>query len=104
MPVLTGQQIDRVLQLTDELGLHRNWVIVPLYASAEGVELVQPDGKLLLRAPGGTAFESWFGGLRRRLEMMDLGKVARSTHPDPRGKNLPGSPSSSPLTSERSWG
>ncbi len=104
MPVLTGPQIDRVLELTDSLGLHRNWVIIPLYASAESLEVVQPDGKLLLRPPGGPAFESWLGGLRRRLETMDLGKVARSSHPDPRGKSLPGSPSSSPLTRERSWG
>ena len=104
MPVLTGQQIDRILELTDALGLHRNWVIVPLYAGVEGVEYVQPDGKLLIRAPGGASFESWFGGLRRRLETMDLGKVARSNNPDPRGKNVPGSPSSSPLTRERSWG
>jgi hypothetical protein len=104
MAVLLPEQIDRIHALTDELGLHRNWVVVPLVAADEGLERVQPDGKLLLRAPGGPAFEAWFGGLRRRLETMDLGKVARAATPDPRGKNLPGSPSSAPMTREKSWG
>jgi hypothetical protein len=103
MAVLTAQQIDRVLDITDDLNLHRNWVIVPLYAAREGVEMVQPDGKLLIRTADEPHFESWLGGLRRRLELMDLGKVARSNNPDPRGKNLPGSPSSSPLSHDRSW-
>jgi hypothetical protein len=104
MAVLTPRQIDRIHEVTDALGLHRNWVIVTLVAVADGVELVQPDSKLLIRAPGGDAFESWFSGLRRRLETMNLGKVARGEDPDRRDKNLPGSPSSSPLTRGRSWG
>ena len=104
MAVLTPRQIDRIHELTDSLGLHRNWVIVTLVAVPEGCELVQPDCKLLIRAPGGDAFDAWFSGLRRRLETMNLGKVARGDEPDRREKNIPGSPSSSPLTRDRSWG
>lgn len=93
MDVLSADQIERVYRVTDALRLHRDWVVVPMDAVARPVELVMPDGKLLLHAPGGKGFELWMDGLRERLETLDLGRVARSHERDPKWPLTgPGSP------------
>jgi hypothetical protein len=51
------------------------------------------DGKLLIHAPGGPAFDPWLEGLRGRLEAMDLGAVPRAFEQDPKWSLTgPGSP------------
>jgi hypothetical protein len=70
--------------VTDGLELHRDWVVVPLNAAEEGLELVMPDGKVLIRAPGGTAFEPWLKDLPRRLAALDLRATPRRTEDDPK--------------------
>jgi hypothetical protein len=73
------EQIARIHQTTDRFGLNRDHVVVPLVALGDGAELVLPDGKLLIRPPGGAAFDPWFAGLDARLAQMDLAKVPRRT-------------------------
>ena len=82
MDVLTPGQIDRIHEVTDELGLHRNWVVVPLGAHATGMELVMPDGKVLIQGPGSDAFDRWFEGLKRRLERLDIRRTQPSHTPE----------------------
>ena len=79
MEVLTEKQVARVYALTDELLLNRDWVVVPLTAHETGLEMIMPDGKLLIRPPGGASFESWFGELRERLESLDLDQALRAS-------------------------
>lgn len=78
MEILTETQVRRIRQVTDALGLDWNGVVVPLAAREGGLEKVMPDGKLLIRAPAGAAFESWWTGLRDRLEALDLGRTPRA--------------------------
>src|SRR5688572_23958256 len=84
MEILTADQVERIYRVSDQLGLHRDWVVVPINASDEGAELLQPDGKVLLRPPGGDRFEPWLASLRDRLERLDLGRAARRWENDPK--------------------
>ncbi|HEX7896760.1 MAG TPA: hypothetical protein VF950_03315 [Planctomycetota bacterium] len=91
--MLRPDQIERVYQTTDALLLHRDWVVVPLDAVARPAELVMPDGKLLIHAPGGPAFDAWLQGLPGRLEALDLRRVPRLSERDPKWPLTgPGSP------------
>ena len=79
MEVLTEEQVAKVYALTDDLLLNRDWVVVPLTAHETGLEMIMPDGKLLIRPPGGKAFETWFCDLRERLLSMDLDRALRAS-------------------------
>jgi hypothetical protein len=83
MDHLTERDIERIYLVTDQLHLHRDWVIVPLGCATEAFELVQPDGKLLLRPPGGELFEPWLHELAARLSALDLSRIARLGVDDP---------------------
>lgn len=82
MQVLTPGQVDRIHQVTDALQIHRNYVIVPLAAHATGMELVMPDGKVLIQGPAAPAFDGWLEGLQGRLEGLELTRALRSYLPE----------------------
>ena len=84
MDLLTADQVERIYRVTDGLELHRDWVVVPLNAADEGLEMLHPDGKLLLRPPRGERFEPWLATLRGRLEQMELGRLPRREESDPK--------------------
>jgi hypothetical protein len=77
--VLTESQVQRVYDLTDALLLNRDWVVVPLVGSPHGIEMLMPDGKVLIRPPGAGAFDAWFAGLKPRLESLDLSRALRAS-------------------------
>ncbi len=78
MDILTEAQVRRILEATDGFRLARDPVVVPLAALEGGLEKILPDGKLLVRAPGGAAFEPWLAGLRARLGKLDLSRTPRA--------------------------
>ncbi len=82
MELLTPGQIGRIHEITDALGLHRTWVTVPMAASASPGERMMPDGKVLILAPAGAAFETWVADLRQRLLRLDLSRAARAEQQD----------------------
>jgi hypothetical protein len=77
--VLTESQVRKVYELTDGLLLNRDWVVVPLVGSPQGVEMLMPDGKVLIRPAGGDRFDSWFADLGTRLESLDLSRALRAS-------------------------
>ncbi|HVR85574.1 MAG TPA: hypothetical protein VMU54_14755 [Planctomycetota bacterium] len=81
--LLTSEDLSRILQVTDGLQMHRDWVIIPIDASPEGHEVQQPDGKVIIHAPVQGNFEPWLKDLRRRLQLLDLGRVPRTSVDDP---------------------
>lgn len=83
MDLLTATDVERIYHVTDQFQLHRDWVVVPLNCAEQAVELVQPDGKLLLRPPGGDLLEPWITGLADRLLELDLSRIARLGTQDP---------------------
>lgn len=88
-PLLTADQVERIYGLTDELRLHRDWVVVPLMAKEPGLEMMMPDGKLLIRAPYGDRFGAWFDGLQERLGRLNLSPVPRNDPLDPHPRLAP---------------
>jgi len=89
MEVLTSEDVERINAVTDSLKLHRDWVVVPIDTLAEGREVQQPDGKIILHAPGRDRFDAWLLGLRDRLRLLNLGMIPRPTERDPKA-NLTG--------------
>jgi len=79
MDVLSEAQVRKVYELTDSLLLNQDWVVVPLVGSPRGMEMLMPDGKILIRPVGGAAFEPWFAGLKTRLEALDLSRALRAS-------------------------
>jgi len=77
--VLTEAQVARVYELTDGLLINRDWVVVPLVGSPEGMEMLMPDGKILIRPAGGSNFDAWFVGLKNRLEALDISRALRAS-------------------------
>lgn len=87
--LLSAEEVERIYRLTDEFLLHRDWVVVPLNCADEGIEIVFPDGKILIRAPRGYPFEPWLEELRTRLAEIDLSRTPRRSEDDP-SKHLTG--------------
>ena len=81
--LLSAKDVERIYRRTDELELHRDWVVVPLNCAEEGREIVLPDGKILIRAPGGNAFEPWLEELQTRLAEIGLSRTPRRSVDDP---------------------
>ena len=79
MDVLSEAQVRKVYELTDSLMLNRDWVVVPLVGSPRGVEMLMPDGKILIRPAGADGFDAWFTGLKTRLESLDLSRALRAS-------------------------
>jgi len=77
--VLTEAQVSKVYELTDGLLLNRDWVVVPLVGSSDGMEMLMPDGKILIRPAGNAKFDGWFSGLKSRLESMDISRALRAS-------------------------
>jgi hypothetical protein len=79
MNILSETQVRKVYDLTASLELNPDWVVVPLVGSAQGMEMLMPDGKVLIRPAGGDGFEAWFSGLQTRLEALDLSRALRAS-------------------------
>ena len=77
--VLTEHQVRKVYELTDSLLINRDWVVVPLVGSPQGLEMLLPDGKILIRPAGGEGFDAWFSDLKSRLETLDLSRALRAS-------------------------
>lgn len=80
MDLLTARDVERIYLVTDRLQLDRDWVVVPLNCAARAFEIVQPDGKLLLRPPAGDQFEPWLDGLADRLSEVNLSRTPRRSN------------------------
>ena len=79
MNVLTEAQVSRIYELTDGLLLNRDWVVVPLVGAPNGMEMLMPDGKVLIRPASGAQFDAWFADLKLRLESLDLSRALRAS-------------------------
>jgi len=84
MQLLSSEDLDRILSVTDALDLHRDWIFIPIDASPEGRETQQPDGKIIIHARARPCFEAWLRGLRGRLEGLELGRIPRREENDPK--------------------
>ncbi len=70
MDVVSFAQISRILELTDSLGVNREWVEIPLSPERPGRVRRLPNGKLEIVVDADRPFEEWLGSLPRQIESM----------------------------------
>ncbi len=67
-PMVTFQQIGRILDVTDSLGVHREWVEIPLTPEQPGVVRRLPNGKLEIVVDAGQPFDQWLTALPGEIQ------------------------------------
>ncbi len=68
LSMVSFKQITAILELTDRLGLSREWVEIPLSPASRGAVRKLPNGKLEIVVDADTAFEEWFPTLEARIK------------------------------------
>ena len=61
------QQISRILDLTDALGINREWVEIPLSPEIPGIVRKLPNGKLEIIVDADQPFDTWLGTLEQQI-------------------------------------
>ncbi len=61
------QHISRILDLTDTLGINREWVEIPLSPESPGVVRKLPNGKLEIIVDADQPFDTWLGTLEQQI-------------------------------------
>ena len=77
MDAVGPKEIYRILAVTDEIGIHREAVQIPL--GTEGVGQVTLAGTIVeIVAPAQGDFEAWVTGLGDRIRSLDLSGVQKA--------------------------
>ena len=71
LEVVGKREIDRVLEITDRLGIHREQVVIPLMPRHPGRARRRPDGKLEITVESKSDFEDWLAGLETLIRQAD---------------------------------
>ena len=61
------KHITQILELTDRLGLNREWVEIPLTAETSGAVRKLPNGKLEIVVAADQPFEEWLKSLEPKI-------------------------------------
>ena len=67
MDVVSFAQISRILELTDSLGINREWVEIPLSPERPGLVRRLPNGKLEIVVDADRPFEEWLRALSGQI-------------------------------------
>lgn len=77
MEIVTAQQMNRILEVSDSLSIHREAVVVPL--GPEGTGSVRLSGnKIEITVPSEGDFETWIAGLPQEIARLDLSGVRKA--------------------------
>lgn len=68
LEVVSFKQISRILEVTDSLGLNREWVEIPLSPESPGVVRRLANGKLEIVVDADEPFEAWLGSLPKHIQ------------------------------------
>lgn len=66
------QQISRILEVTDALGLNREWVEIPLSPEIPGVVRRLSNGKLEIVVDADQSFDQWLTDLPTRIQQAQV--------------------------------
>lgn len=64
---VTLREIERILAVTDRLGIHRESVVIPLAARHPGRVRRMPGGKIEIVVDAAADFDAWVGSLEEQL-------------------------------------
>jgi hypothetical protein len=70
LDVVTFTHISRILEVTDSLGLNREWVEIPLSPESPGVVRRLLNGKLEIVVDADQPFEDWLGSLPKHIQLV----------------------------------
>ncbi|GJL63504.1 MAG: hypothetical protein NPIRA04_21580 [Nitrospirales bacterium] len=68
MQAVSFQQITKILELTDELNLSREWVEIPLSPESPGSVKKLPNGKLEVVVDADIPFDEWFPTIQEKIQ------------------------------------
>lgn len=66
--MVSFQQITQILELTDRLGLSREWVEIPLSSESPGTVRKLPNGKIEIVVDADMPFSQWLAGIETQLK------------------------------------
>lgn len=67
LQAVSFQHITRILDLTDTLGINREWVEIPLSPECPGIVRKLPNGKLEIVVDAEQPFNAWLGTLEQQI-------------------------------------
>ena len=70
LDMVSFAQIRRILELTDSLGLNREWVEIPLSPGSPGGVKRLTNGKLEITVDADAPFDQWLGSLPQLIHAM----------------------------------
>ncbi len=68
LQAVSFQQISRILEVTDELGLNREWVEIPLSPETPGKVRRLANGKLEIIVDAEQPFDRWLDALPAQIQ------------------------------------
>ena len=71
LEMVTFQHISKILDVTDRLGLDREWVEIPLSPENPGAIRRLANGKLEIVVDAATPFEQWLAGLEAEINRIN---------------------------------
>lgn len=69
LEVVSFAQISRILEITDSLGLNREWVEIPLSPESPGAVRRLTNGKLEIIVDADQPFDEWIGSLPKHIQL-----------------------------------
>jgi hypothetical protein len=77
LKAVTLKEIERIFALTDELGISREALVIPLRTEQPGRLKLLPNRKLEIVVERDTNFDQWLSGLKAQIRsLMDLPREA----------------------------
>ena len=70
LKAVTLKEIERIFAITDELGISREALVIPLRTANPGGIRLLPDGKLEIVVERDGEFEQWLSGLEARIRSL----------------------------------
>ena len=70
LSMVSFKQISAILELTDRLGLNREWVEIPLSPESPGQVRKLPNGKLEIVVDADTPFDQWLASLAAQIQQV----------------------------------
>ena len=67
LEAVTIREIQRIFEVTDALGIHREMVVIPLRPGRPGRVRRMSGGKIEILVEGERSFEEWIAGLAEEI-------------------------------------
>lgn len=67
LDAVTIREIDRIFQVTDRIGIHRESLVIPLRPRHPGAVRRLPNGKIEIVVESESDFEAWLAGLEAAI-------------------------------------